>query len=63
MSKTQIPLSQRESLTVREWCALHGVSPPTLYRAWARGEGPEFFRVGRYRRIPAGARPKSPDAA
>ena len=39
-------------LTIREFTAQFGVSRSTLYRLWARNDGPRTVRVGRRVLIP-----------
>jgi hypothetical protein len=58
-----LPLDQRASHSVNEYCALHGIGRTSLYAMWKNGTGPEFFLVGSRRRIPRGALPKSPEVA
>jgi excisionase family DNA binding protein len=56
--RQSLPLSERESLSPREWCAVHGIGRTTLYKMWKAGCGPEYFMVGSRRRIPRGALPR-----
>lgn len=56
--RQSLPLDQRTSYTVSEYCALHGFGRTTLYKMWKNGTGPEFFVVGTHRRIPHGSLPK-----
>ncbi len=44
------------SLTIKEFCQAEKISRSMLYRAWAEGWGPKFYRVGVTRRITFGAR-------
>jgi hypothetical protein len=45
-----------QAYTPLQFCAAYGISKPTLYRRWQRGEGPPFYYEGRLKRIPvAGA--------
>ncbi len=44
------------SLTVKEFCRAERMSRSMLYRAWAEGWGPKFYRVGVTRRITHRAR-------
>jgi hypothetical protein len=44
------------SYTVKEFCAAERISRTTLYKAWAEGWGPDFYRVGATRRITHRAR-------
>jgi excisionase family DNA binding protein len=53
-----LPLDQRASLSPGEWCALHGIGRTTLYQLWREGRGPDYFIVGKRRRIPRDALPK-----
>lgn len=40
------------NLTVKQALKVLNVSRTTLYRSWLEGWGPEFFWVGRSRRVP-----------
>ena len=40
------------NLKVKDALVVLGISRTTLYRAWLEGWGPEFFLVGKSRRIP-----------
>ena len=51
------PITDR-SLTVDEFCAAEHMSRAMLYRAWAEGWGPDFYRIGIRRRITQRARLK-----
>lgn len=53
--KPTIPLSDRLSYSPGEYAALHGIGRTTLYDAWKRGGGPDYFMVGNRRRIPRDA--------
>jgi hypothetical protein len=44
------------SLTVDQFCRAESISRSMLYRAWAEGWGPKFYRVGVTRRITHRAR-------
>ena len=44
------------SYTVAEFCAAERISRSMLYRAWAEGWGPKYYRVGVTRRITHRAR-------
>jgi hypothetical protein len=44
------------SYTVAEFCAAERISRSMLYKAWAEGWGPNFYRVGVTRRITHRAR-------
>ena len=44
------------SYTVDEFCAAERISRSMLYKAWAEGWGPNFYRVGVTRRITHRAR-------
>jgi hypothetical protein len=44
------------SLTINEFCKAEKISRSMLYRAWAEGWGPKFYRVGVTRRITHRAR-------
>jgi hypothetical protein len=44
------------SYTVDEFCAAERMSRSMLYKAWAEGWGPDFYRVGVTRRITHRAR-------
>jgi predicted DNA-binding transcriptional regulator AlpA len=35
------------ALTVEEFCQLHRISVPTLYKLWSIGIGPERMKIGR----------------
>lgn len=48
-----VSLADRASFNATEFCKLHGFGRTKLYDLWKRGDGPEFFRVGNRRRIPA----------
>jgi hypothetical protein len=39
------------SLTVDQFCRAENISRSMLYRAWAEGWGPKFYKVGVTRRI------------
>lgn len=65
MFPEQIPTGQNDSsagstpgasLTVKEFCRAERMSRSMLYRAWADGWGPKFYRVGVSRRITHRAR-------
>lgn len=43
---------QAVNLKVKEALAFLGISRSTLYKSWAEGWGPDFFWVGRSRRVP-----------
>ena len=43
------------NLRVKDALVVLGVARSTLYKAWAEGWGPEFFWVGKSRRIPMDA--------
>ncbi len=38
-------------LTVRQAARIANVATGTLYRRWQEGTGPEFFKIGKCRRI------------
>jgi hypothetical protein len=40
---------------VRRFCDSHNVSRTQLYRLWAQGRGPRFFKLGKQLRITAEA--------
>ena len=44
------------SLTVDQFCRAENISRSMLYRAWAEGWGPKFYKVGVTRRITHRAR-------
>jgi hypothetical protein len=44
------------SYTVDEFCAAERMSRSMLYKAWAQGWGPDFYRIGVTRRITHRAR-------
>jgi hypothetical protein len=44
------------SLTVYQFCRAENISRSMLYRAWAEGWGPRFYKVGARRRITSRAR-------
>ena len=44
------------SLTVDQFCRAENISRSMLYRAWAEGWGPKFYKVGVKRRITYRAR-------
>jgi hypothetical protein len=44
------------SLTVDQFCRAENISRSMLYRAWAEGWGPRFYKVGVTRRITHRAR-------
>ena len=44
------------SYTVDDFCAAERMSRSMLYKAWAEGWGPDFYRVGVTRRITHRAR-------
>ena len=44
------------SLTVDQFCRAENISRSMLYRAWAEGWGPRFYKVGARRRITCRAR-------
>ena len=46
------------SLTVDQFCRAENISRSMLYRAWAEGWGPKFYKVGVTRRITHRARLK-----
>jgi hypothetical protein len=46
------------SLTVDQFCRAENISRSMLYRAWAEGWGPKFYKVGVTRRITYRARLK-----
>ena len=45
-----------QSLTIDQFCRAENISRSMLYRAWAEGWGPKFYRVGVTRRITYRAR-------
>lgn len=45
-----------ESLSINDFCRLHGISQSFYFKLRRQGKAPQSFRVGRLRRI-------SPDAA
>jgi predicted DNA-binding transcriptional regulator AlpA len=36
-----------KSLSINEFCALHGISPSLYFKISAAGEGPKTFKIGR----------------
>src|SRR5690349_18833432 len=44
------------SLTIDQFCCAENISRSMLYRAWAEGWGPKFYKVGVTRRITNRAR-------
>jgi hypothetical protein len=44
------------SLTIDQFCRAENISRSMLYRAWAEGWGPKFYKVGVTRRITHRAR-------
>jgi hypothetical protein len=43
-------MSDTPVYTVRQFCAVEGISPAHLYSLWQRGEGPAYYTIGRHRR-------------
>lgn len=43
------------AFSIDTFCHAHGISRPTLYKAWSEGYGPGFMRVGRRVLIPVEA--------
>ena len=47
MSLEHAPQRQkRGAYSVAEFAEAHGISVGMLYKMWARGEGPDFFKAG-----------------
>lgn len=40
---------------IDDFCKAYGISRVSLYEYWKRGDGPEYFMVGKRRLIPAEA--------
>ena len=45
-----------DSLTITEFCVAERISRSLLYKLWAEGKGPRYYRVGSHRRISPEAR-------
>lgn len=62
MSLEHNPVRERKatvndpSYTVDQFCAAERMSRSMLYKAWAEGWGPDFYRIGVTRRITHRAR-------
>jgi predicted DNA-binding transcriptional regulator AlpA len=50
-NRLAIPHADYEALSVVEFCEIHGVSRSLLYKLWAAGQGPKFFKAGARRLI------------
>ena len=55
-AKRASPEVSDPSLTVDQFCRAENISRSMLYRAWAEGWGPKFYKVGVTRRITHRAR-------
>ena len=55
-AKRASPEVNDPSLTVDQFCRAENISRSMLYRAWAEGWGPKFYKVGVTRRITHRAR-------
>jgi hypothetical protein len=49
-------IGEGPSLTKAEFCRAERISPTYLHQLWREGKGPDFYFVGRFRRISAEAR-------
>lgn len=47
MSRFADQIAHDGAFTVEEFCQLHRISVPTLYKLWSIGIGPERMKVGR----------------
>ncbi len=54
--KTPNAAVSEPSYTIDEFCAAERMSRSMLYKAWAQGWGPDFYRIGVTRRISHRAR-------
>ena len=58
-AKRASPEFNDPTLTVDQFCRAENISRSMLYRAWAEGWGPKFYKVGVTRRITHRARLES----
>jgi hypothetical protein len=48
-------IAQKKVFTIREFCALHALSPPMFYQMEKQGRTPKVIYVGTHKRITAEA--------
>jgi hypothetical protein len=50
-SAAATPVEYAEAFTITQFIRAHAICKQTLYNLWAAGRGPQYFLIGKHRRI------------